>query len=262
MTEQQKITFEAQGYLVLEDALDTTALDQARQAFDSAADLVELPNHDPFFIHLAEHDSFFPIVHQIIGDVVQLRSIKGERIDPDDPGQDWHKETAGMLGVHQPLSTVAVGVRIHLDDTTPERSALSAVPASHRFRPELAIPDVSIEEMPHQVSLGAKAGTAILYHANIWKARTQNRSDRDHRFLIYTYNHCWMRQTLPDLSSEVKDTVTTSHNLSQLFGIGPDIGHASGYWSRKVEGYPSSTGLPERKYAGLNVVGQGVKPNR
>ena len=263
MTEQQKIDYEAHGYLILEDAIDAPALDRTRQAFDAAQDLEDLPNQNPIFIHLAEHDAFFPHVHRVIGDVVQLRSISGNRIASNDPGQAWQKGTEGMLGIHHALSTVSVEVAIHLDDVTETSACVCVVPASHRFKSELPLPALSaIEEMSHHVPLYVKAGTAILSHANIWKARAQNRRDFAQRTLVYTYNHCWMRQALPDLSPEAKDTVTSSHNLSQLFGIGPDIGNASGYWSRKVEGYPSSTGLPERKYAGLNVVGQGVKPNR
>ncbi len=115
--------------------------------------------------------------------------------------------------------------------------------------------------MAHHVTLRASAGTAILYHTNIWKAHTPNQSESAQRFLVYSYNHCWMRQTLPELSPQALDTITASHNLSQLFGIGPDVNVASGYWSRSLEGYPSSTGLPERKYSELKVVGKGIKPN-
>jgi hypothetical protein len=263
MTEQQKSDYEAHGYLLLEDALDATALDRTRQAFDAAQDLEDLPNQNPIFIHLAEHDAFFPHVHRVIGDVIQLRSVEGRRIAPDDPGQAWQKGTDGMLGVHHALSTVGVEVVIHLDDVTQTSACLSVVPASHRFKTDLPLPDVkTIEEMPHHVPLCVKAGTAILSHANIWKACTRNQGDTTQRSIVYTYNHCWMRQALPDLSPEGVDTIAESHNLSQLFGIDPDVSHASKYWSRSVEGYPSSKGLPDRKFAERKVVGQGVKPNR
>ena len=263
MTELEKNQYEAQGYLILEDALDAPALDCTRQAFDAAEDLEDLPNQNPIFIHLAEHDAFFPLVHRIIGDVVQLRFIRGNRIAPNDPGQAWQKGTAGMLGVHHALSTVSVEVVVHLDDVTETSACDCVVPASHRFKSDLPLPDVDvIEEMPHSVPLLAKAGTAVLSHANIWKARTRNQGDTAQRSIVYTYNHCWMRQALPDLSPEAVDTIAGSHNLSQLFGIDPDVSHASKYWSRSVEGYPASKGLPDRKFAERKVVGQGVKPNR
>ena len=262
MTDQQRIDFEARGYLILEKALPGSELDEARRPFDAAPDLSELPNHDSIFIHLSQHAGFFPHVHRIIGDVVQLRSITGSLIVPGDSGCGWHRAPASMLGVHHPLSTVGVVTVLHLDPTADDDACVAVVPGSHRFRSELSIPDVDrIEEMPHAVRLNAAPGTVLLLHANIWQARLPNATGT-RRSLTYVYNHCWMRQALPALQSDAQGAIAASHNLSQLFGIGPDLSRATGYWSRSVEGYPSSHGLPERKFSELKVVGQGVKPNK
>ena len=263
--EEQRIEYEAQGYLVLKGTLEEGELDQARVAFDRADEdggLDDLPNQDAIFIQLAEHPKIFPIVHRIIGDVVQLRSLRGQKVEAGGAGQGWRREMAGMCGVDQSRSTMSVEVVVHLDDVPESGACVSVVPASHRFKSELSFPDVTrMEEMPHQVPLRVKAGTVVVHRGNIWKARNRNGTEHAQRFLAYTFNHCWMRQALPELSSAALDIISASHNLNQLFGDGPDVNRAPGYWHRTVEGYPSSTGLPERKFSELKVVGKGVKPN-
>ena len=265
MTDDQKVEFEAQGYLVLNGVFDPDELEQMRLAFDRAAEsdgLDDLPNRDDRFIHLAEHPAIFPAVHRILSDDLQVRSLKGTGIPSGAPGRGWRREVGGLLGVHHALSTLSVQVTIHLDDV-PERGAcISVVPGSHRFRSDLAFPDIAhIEEMPHRVGLQVKAGAALLLHGNLWQARNRNRSDASLRLLEITYVHCWMRQALPELSPQVVEGIAPSHNLSQLFGIDVDETHAQGYWGRRVVGYASSTGLPERRFSELKVVGKGVTPN-
>jgi hypothetical protein len=264
--EQQRIEYEAQGFLCLEGALEPEELAQARLAFDRAEKertLDDLPNQDSIFIRLAEQKTIFPIVHRIIGDVVQLSTLSATTFGPDDAGDGWCKDLAGMLGVDHSRSTMQVDVVIYLDDVSASGSCVSAVPGSHRFRADAAPQEMTqIEEMPHQVLLRAPAGSAIVYHGNIWKARTRNDSAGPVRVLVYSYNHCWMRQDFPELSSIALDSIRPSHNLSQLFGIGPDVKVAAGYWDRSIEGYPSSTGLPERRFSELKVVGKAVTPNK
>ena len=262
MTPEQKIEYEAQGYLVIADAFEQKELERIRNAFDQAraADgLDDLPNRDDVFIHLAENPNTFPTVHRIIGNNVQLRSVHGMQITPNLAGRGWHREVAGIIGVHHPASTICVQVLFHLDDVAEESACIAVVPGSHRFRSELPFPDITyIEEMPHHVPLRVKAGTAIVLHGNIWQARMRNRSDTSQCLLEYTYIHCWMRQALPGLSPHTTEIVSSTHNLSQLFGIRNTARNASWYWGRKIEGYPSSTGLPERRFSELSVVGKGA----
>ena len=203
-----------------------------------------------------------PAVHRIVGDDVQVRSLRGVKVGPQGAGRGWHREVAGMLGVHHPASTLCVQVFIPLDDAPEDGASIAAVPGSHRFKPDLPFPDIThIEEMPHHVVLRTRAGTAVILNGNLWQARTHNRSDAPRRFLEYTYIHCWMRQTLPDLSPHATEVASSSHNLAQLFGIRMDKQDAKWYWGRRVEGYPPSGGMPDRRFSALKVVGREVKGN-
>ena len=263
MTDAQRLDFEAQGYLVLNTHADTLACLQT--AFDRAAQhdrLYDLPNQDSAFIHLAEHPDFFPTVYHILSDDLQLRSTTGLYLPPDSPGRGWHREVASLLGVHHPTSTLCVQVFFHLDDGPQDDALLTVVPGSHRFKSELQFPAITyIEDMPHSVTLPAVAGTAVIVHGNLWQARRRNRGNATQRLLELTYIHCWMRQALPPLSPEAREIVLASHNLSQLFGLKDDITQASSYWHLRIEGYPTSNGLPERRFSPLKVVGKGTVPN-
>ena len=76
MTPQQRIDYEANGYLLLD--INSESLSTLRQGFDrSIGHLDDLPNQDDTFIRLAEHPDIFPIVHTITSDEVQLRSLTG-----------------------------------------------------------------------------------------------------------------------------------------------------------------------------------------
>jgi len=256
MTEQQRIDFEAQGYLCLNINSDNlasllTAYDQSQNHLD------DLPNQDDIFIHLAEHPDIFPSLHRILSDQIQLRSMTGFTLSPNSPSRGWHKEVAGLLGVQHDLSTVCVQVFIHLDDGPEDGAHLMAVPGSHRFKSDLPFPDITyIEEMPHAIKLPSTAGTVAILHGNLWQARTRNQSNAHQRFLNLTYTQCWMRPALPELSLQTLETISASPNLSQLFAL-RDVSNASGYWHGNFEGYSESSGLPERKFAELTVVGKG-----
>lgn len=266
MTEKQKVQYEAQGYLVIDEVFDQDELNRTQMAFDQAAEnegLDDLPNRDELFIHIAEHPILFPVVHRIVGDNVQLRLLQGLQIAPDSAGRGWHREVASITSVYHPTSTLSVQVFFHLDDVPKDGAYIAAVPGSHRFKSDLPFPDITyIEEMPHHVLLPVKAGTAVVLHGNLWQARLRNRSRMPQRLLVYTYIHCWMRQALPDLALHATEVASSSRNLSQLFGIRTTQMDAAWYWGRKVEGYPSSTGLPERRFSKLSVVGKGTSANQ
>jgi hypothetical protein len=263
MTNEQRLEFEAQGYLVLDTRAD--ALEGLQTAFDRALQqdlLNDLPNQDDAFIYLAEHPDFFPTVYYILSDDLQLRSTNGLYLPPHSPGRGWQRQVAGLLGVHHPTSTLCLQVFFHLDDCLKDDALLTVVPGSQRFKSELQFPEIThIEDMPHSVTLPAKAGTAVIVHGNLWQARRGNCSNAPRRLVELTYIHCWMRQALPALSPAARDIVRASHNLSQLFGLTDDIDRASNYWHLRIEGYPASTGLPERRFSPLKVVGKGTAPN-
>jgi len=263
MTEEQRSQYEAQGYLVVEGVLDGNALSRTREAFERAerdGGLEALPNQDTLFIQLAEQPVLFPLLHRILGDDIQVRSLRGIRMPADGPGRGWHREVAGLLGVHHPLSTLCLQAFLHLDDTPESGACLAAVPGSHRFKSDLPFPAITyIEEMPHHVALRVSAGTAVVMHGNLWQARLRNSCAVPQRLLEYTYVHSWMRQALPVLSARAMEAASATHNLRQLFGIPDPEPEKNIFWGRRIAGYGSSSGVPGRPFSPLKVVGKGAE---
>lgn len=111
--------------------------------------------------------------------------------------------------------------------------------------------------MPNHWPLRLKAGSAVILHGNIWQARMRHEGEWQLRLLEYAYIHCWMRQALPEFTSQARATMMSTGNLASLFGITPE----RRYWDATVTGYPSSNGLPARRYSPLSSVGKGVEAN-
>ena len=102
MTPAQKRDYEAQGYLVIENGFDSGKLNELSSALDrlaAADELEDLPNGDDCFIHLTLDPAFFPIVHRIMSDDVQLRTLRGGLCAPGTSELDWHRSVASLLGV-------------------------------------------------------------------------------------------------------------------------------------------------------------------
>ena len=159
------------------------------------------------------------------------------------------------MGVAHEASTLCIQVQIHLDKTPENGACTTILPGSHRFKADLPLPELdTVKAMPHAQFLDTKAGTIVLLHGNLWQARTGNGSETAQRCIQFDFVHCWMRHALPELSPEALGLISESHNLSQLFGLGEQLS-VVGYWERGIEGYPASTGLPERRYTELTHVG-------
>ena len=98
--------------------------------------------------------------------------------------------------------------------------------------------------MPHAVALPGRAGTAVIFHGNLWQARSRNQSTISQRFLNLSYVQCWMRHALPKLSPHAAEKIGDSVTLRQLFAF-RDVSSAPGYWSGQLEDYSQATGLPD-----------------
>ncbi len=193
-----------------------------------------------------------------MSDDVAVRSVKGTSSESGVKGRGWHREVASMLGVNHSASNMCTQLFVLLDNCDEEGGCLSVVPVSHLFKADLPFPDITrIDEMPNHCPLRLKAGSAVILHGNIWQARMHHESESRLRRLEYAYIHCWMRQALPEFTSEARATMMSTGNLASLFGITPE----RRYWDATVTGHPSSNGLPARRYSPLSSVGKGIEPN-
>jgi ectoine hydroxylase len=212
LTDEQRYFFEAQGYLVVRDALSPADLARVRAAADAAearwrADaalpgvrrhdleqVLGILEYDPVFCEMLENPRILPLVRDLLGPDVMM-------LDHDyfltPPGttvrHGWHYDES-FPGVYHPLSRLLLKVFYVLQDIPPDGGATLILPGSHRFPPGLrpANPEVP-EDLPAAVGMALPAGAAYLMSGRAHHSAGSNASASSRKLLIYTYGHKWMR---------------------------------------------------------------------
>ena len=212
LSEEQRLFFATQGYLVVPGALAPAELAAARRAAAAAearwradpalpgvrrTDLEQvlgIMEHDPVLFDLLEHPRVFPMVRELIGPDVMM-------LDHDyfmtPPGavipQGWHFDL-DLPGVDHPRSRLMVKVFYVLADIPPDGGATLVLPGSHATPGGTRLPNSEVpEELPGAVPMALPAGSAYLIHDRTYHSAGNNRSQVVRRLLIYTYGHKWMR---------------------------------------------------------------------
>jgi phytanoyl-CoA hydroxylase len=243
MTDEQRIFFETNGYLVIPDALDAAELARVRAAADRAeaawrADPSRLgqrkPNleqvqapieYDDVFLDLLAHPKVFPIVREMLGDDVSM--IDNDYfISPPHTGTHahWHHDV-GMAGVYHPRSVLMVKVFYLLTDVSTEGGGTAILPGSHRFPMDFRLPQVeNPAAMPGHKKMAYPAGTAWMFNGRMFHAALNNDTDQPRRVLIYNYGHFWMKIWQGYEPSEALKAKATTPVMKQLLGIGDAYG--------------------------------------
>lgn len=243
MTDEQRLFFETNGYLVISEALDAAELAQVRAATDRAeaiwrADPSRLglrkPNleqvqapieYDDVLLELLAHPKVFPIVREILGDDVSM--IDNDYfISPPRTASHahWHHDV-GMGRIYHPFSILMVKVFYLLTDVSPEGGATGVIPGSHRFPMGFQFPQVDDPaEMPGHVRMAYPAGTAWLFNGRTYHAALNNNSGQPRRVLIYNYGHFWMKPWSGYEASEALKAKAETPVMKQLLGIGDAYG--------------------------------------
>lgn len=236
VTLAQRYFFEAQGYLVVENALDRDELARVRAACDAAEALwrsdlsrpgVRRPDleqvtaileYDPIFFEIFAQPRMVRLVSELLGPDLTL-------LDHDyfitPPGaeirQGWHYDE-NFPGVDHPHSHLMLKVFYVLDDIAPDGGATLILPGSNRFPYTPVNPEVP-EDMPAAVSMALPAGSAYLMAGRAFHSAGDNHTDRHRRLLIYNYGHKWMRVWDGYAPSPALQALATTPFRRQLLGL-------------------------------------------
>ena len=240
LTDEQRLFYEANGYLVIPNALSAARLERVREAADRAeaawqADLsrpgarnenlrqIQAPiEYDEQLLDLLDYPGTFPLIREILGNDISM--IDNDYfISPPHTRTHahWHHDV-GMPGVYHPRSAIMVKLFFLLEDVTEDGGCTLFLPGSHRFPLDFALPTVDEPtDMPGHAKMAFPAGTAYFFNGRCYHAATANRSDRARRVLIFNYGHHWMR-IWPgyEPSEAIKSTASTAVRR-QLLGMGP-----------------------------------------
>lgn len=249
LAQAQRFFFEANGYLVIEEALAPDELAAARAAADEAEDrwrsepdlpgvrrddleqVLGIMEYHPALADLLEHPRVFPVVRELLGPDVMM-------LDHDyfltPPGATipwaWHRDLE-LPGIYHPRSRLMVKVFYVLDDIPPDGGATLVLPGSHRFPPEVELPNVEVpEDLPGAVKMDLAAGSAFLITGRTYHSAGNNRSDRYRRLLIYNYGHKWMRIWQTYEPSEKLLATARTPMRRQLLGLTDPYGLENADW--------------------------------
>ena len=247
LTAEQVEFYEANGYLVLPEALDPnlftqfggnveewTAMAKGDEQSDDFFDLEDSHGPDaprgrrfkwpvlnhPEFDALAGSDTVVDYISPLIGEAMRLSPAENKiNIKAPEYGAaaEWHQDWAFYSHTNDDL--LAFGVA--LDDCQEENGPLMVIPGSHKepisdhhaedFFCGTIDPDASGIDFSKAVALTGKQGTMTIHHA-----RTLNCSNQPRRLLLIMYAaaDAWPLLGVPDFEEFNSDLVRGEPNLT------------------------------------------------
>jgi ectoine hydroxylase len=227
LTDDEREFFLANGYLVVENALDeaTTArlievvdrVDARERGPDQQGKLLSVANvvhEDDALVELVDWPTTFPKVWGVLGwNIYLYHSHLDVTPQESDRAQDWH------VAWHQdsmrvndeiesnPRPRLSVKIGYYLTDVSrPGRGNTLIVPGSQRAN-ELDCPQDGKSNPAGAEPLCVAAGSAVILDRRIWHSRSANASDLTRKVIWYGYSYRWLKP---------KDEMTVSHLYKRL----------------------------------------------
>jgi ectoine hydroxylase-related dioxygenase (phytanoyl-CoA dioxygenase family) len=219
LKQDQRESFEKDGFLILRNALDADTLERLIDAGDRRArSFLDKPKvHDrseynqldlrpgllaeQVFRTLISHSSTVPLIVQLLGPNIHLHSIaliykRPEAQDLSPFRRGWHRDIRipRDLG-HEGLPRVGIKVCYCLTDFHQPNSGMTLFARkSHLISNALTIPRGRVDPENLEVCDPIlNAGDAILFENRIFHTAAPNQSDRVSRVLMYGYAYRWMK---------------------------------------------------------------------
>jgi len=216
---EQRQAFDADGFLVVRDALDSDTVHHLVEAGDGLAEsFLNKPviidkaeyNHLDLRPGLLEERAMFALVSnsstvslvvQLLSPNIHLHSTALIYKRPEDPNgppfrRGWHRDIRipRDLG-HQSLPRVGIKICYCLTDfQQPECGMTLMARGSHLRRTPLIVPKGQIDPCDVEVcDLKLNAGDAVLFENRIFHTAAPNRSDHVSKVLMYGYAYRWMK---------------------------------------------------------------------
>lgn len=219
LTNEQKASYERNGYLLVENVLNPDELARVRQITDELTEAsrhvcesndsyeleqghsadsprltrIKLPHKQhPFFWELLTQSKITQVLNDLLGsDTTLLTSKLNTKAPGGGAAVEWHQDWAFYPHTNDDL--LAFGVL--LEDVGEENGPLMVIPGSHKG-PVLSHhttgvfcgaidPDDPLFEKDKAVSLVGKAGSMTVHHARLLHGSAPNMSDRARRILFY-----------------------------------------------------------------------------
>ncbi len=277
LTAQQRRSFDEDGFFLLEDALSPTevaallhVVDERYAGYRSARDLGDqafqmrnIVALDPLFLRLVDHPRILPLIVDLMGFNVQLRTSHAD-VRPPQPPTDadaelgapgsffpWHSDApqwgwprvAGLI----PFMEMKVGYYL-TDLSTPNSGEICVVRGSHLSTQPTDAEGRRPIDAADIVSVNVRPGTALIWRTQLLHALRPNLSAQARRCLYYGYHPRWIRpsdfhQQRPDVlarCSPVQRQLLGELGTGQnnYDGDDPDVQPVSRYWRPQDDDIP------------------------
>ncbi len=268
LTNEERESFEKDGYFVVPQALGSTTVRSLLEAADELEqrqrpefeakglkphqplNVLDFIGRDERFLQLIDWPKTFMKVVDLLGWHIQLYH---SHIIFTPPLPYASSATKRRLGWHQdsgrinidiesvPRPRISLKVGFFLTDTTvSNRGNFHVVPGSHLSN-ELTMPEDPSADPATAVPICTKPGDAVFFDRRLWHAAGINRSTLTRKALFYGYSYRWLKP---------RDNMTVSHYMAnadpvrkQLLGASPNGGF--GFTSPSDEDVPLKTWLEE-----------------
>ena len=228
LTQEQRQSFDEDGFLVVRNAVDKPTVERLVEAGDRRAraflDKPEVPDKEEYnhldlrpgllkekaLFSLVAHSATVPLVVQLLSPNIHLHSLALIYKRPASPDgspfrRGWHRDIRipKDLG-HRDLPRVGIKVCYCLTDFHQPNSGMTLFARkSHLHSEALSIPKGQIDPKDVEVcDLTLNAGDAVLFENRIFHTAAPNRSDRTSRVLMYGYAYRWLK---PEVYLEIPD---------------------------------------------------------
>jgi hypothetical protein len=249
LTEEQRLQFERDGFLVVPEALPPAVVERLLAVVDRLYEEglpekgLSKTNHwemrnclpaDDLFLELLDWPATFPLVVDLMNWNIHLitshlivRAPSPPDVDAAWKASGWHRDGGTAASeMQEPHPLILMKIAYWLTDLSePGRGSIRFIPGSHRLtgRPAQAegAPD------PYgAIELRAKPGDAVIFEQRLWHAVGPNTSSIARKSLFYGYGYRWLRPmdyvTMPEALLARCDPIRR-----QLLG---DAATQLGYW--------------------------------
>lgn len=272
--ESELAQYRAQGYVIIENAMEHVGLDRAIAAYEeiqaatepawramvSSGEIKGGYGHGPnahtmnnvfryhdLWLDLAMNSRIVPLLKRIVGlDVQVMEMVCHCHHAGTGAHTAWHRDWPAWTHPDHSLKAKAF---YFLDDQTADMGCFSLVPGTHKLEegpPREQYRDERLEEMPGLTKIVAPAGSVIVWDVLCWHTGLANASARDRRIVIYGYMPFWVKKWGHEAPpANIVAWADTPHKR-QFMGIHAVEGRAS--WDRQDVPYlPEHLELAQRK---------------
>ena len=223
LTQSQVDQFEDQGFLVVENLLSPSQVEELKEHTKQIADgrlpfpreslewepgtatenrgmmtlrkINSCANHDPFFVEHASKPAILDVIESLLGSDIKLFGDQAFIKPPGGTEKTYHQDSAYFAIEPKAIITCWVA----LDDVTKENGCLWVIPGSHKHgivdhsqewivgdRKDMMVPDDKLDRN-REVPITMKAGSCSFHHSVLLHRSGANNTDQHRRGLATHY---------------------------------------------------------------------------